>query len=380
MQQENIHPACILFPKTVNDVSTAVKTLSKSGKPGSCNFAIRSGGHTSWAGASNIDGGVTLDLRGLSNVDVKEDGTVVQVGTGATWDAVYKTLDPIGKGAAGGRVAGVGVGGLTVGGGISHFSPQYGWTCDTVRNFQVVLSDGKIVDANAKQNSDLFFALRGGGNNFGIVTRIDLETFELGLIWSGFFVSDNSHVQENVKEFVRLSAAKDYDEHASFMLSFGYGGSLVPTVVNTLVYTKPVENPPVYKKVLEFPALMSVSGIKNYTAASEELAGFVPGGTRSIYRTRTVVSTEPVLQAVYSIWEKALVTLNTIPGMGGSVALEPLPPVFYERHAAENALGLTNRKSAPLVVILLDIRWTNASDDKVVQSTCKKLMDDVSAH
>lgn len=106
-----MRPACILFPKTTQDVSEAVKILAKHTVKVSYEFAIRSGGHTSWAGASNIAGGVTLDLRELNSVDVSEDGRTVQVGAGASWDAVYRKLDPLGRSVAGGRVAGVGVGG-----------------------------------------------------------------------------------------------------------------------------------------------------------------------------------------------------------------------------------------------------------------------------
>lgn len=134
MQQQTIRPACVLFPETTKGVSEAVQILAKHTANGSCEFAIRSGGHTSWAGASNIAGGVTLDLRRLDSIDLSEGGKTVRVGSGATWDAIYRKLDPLGRSVAGGRVAGVGVGGLTLGGGISHLSPQHGWTCDTVRN------------------------------------------------------------------------------------------------------------------------------------------------------------------------------------------------------------------------------------------------------
>ncbi|KAJ4351430.1 uncharacterized protein N0V89_006772 [Didymosphaeria variabile] len=379
LQQETIRPACILFPRTVHEVSNAVQILSKNTAYGCCDFAIRSGGHTSWAGASNIAGGVTLDLRGLDSVDVKENGAMVQVGTGATWDAVYTKLDPLGRSVAGGRVAGVGVGGLTLGGGISHLSTLHGWTCDTVRNFQVVLSNGAIVDANADENADLFFALRGGGNNFGVVTRIDLNTYEQGPIWSGFSLSETTVLDANIKEFVRISTAKDYDQHASFMLSFAYVGPLGGSLLaNTLTYTKGVENPPIYERILALPTLMSSSGIKNITAASDDLAALVPHGASTQYRTRTIISTEPVLHAIHAIWEESLLTSGKISGISGSISFEPIPPVMYERHAADNALGLADRDGAALLVVLLDIRWDNASDDELVLSTCKSVMDDVS--
>lgn len=378
MQQQTLRPACILSPKTTKDVSEAVKILARHTVKGSSEFAIRSGGHTSWAGASNIAGGVTLDLRRLNGIDVNEDGKTVQVGVGASWDAVYRKLDPLGRSVAGGRVAGVGVGGLTLGGGISHLSPQHGWTCDTVRNYQVVLSDGAVVDANENQNEDLFFALRGGGNSFGIVTRVDLETFEQGLLWSASLVCDASVLDSNIEEFVRLSAGNEYDERASFLMSFAYVGSMgVPIIVNTLTYTEAVENPPIYQNFMKLPALQVTTGLKNMTALSLEGEAMVPKGARSLYRTGTIVSTEAMLQAVHSVWSDVVPAIRDVPGISWVLSFDPVPSSFYARHTASNALGLTGRDGAALLVLLLDARWSEATDDETVASTAERLFDDV---
>jgi len=137
-------------------------------------MAIRSGGHMWIPGASNADGGVTLDLRGLNTIEVRGAdaadsrstsdhpaspaslaATIVSVGVGATWDAVYAKLDPLGLSVAGGRVGGVGVGGLTLGGGLSFFGPRYGWTCDTVSAFEVVLASVGNNSIQFKSASDL---------------------------------------------------------------------------------------------------------------------------------------------------------------------------------------------------------------------------------
>lgn len=367
-----------MFPRNAEDVSDVVKLLAKDNSSGA--FAIRSGGHTSWAGASNIEGGITLDLRGLDSIEISNDSTLAKVGTGATWDAVYKKLDPVGRSVAGGRVAGVGVGGLTLGGGISHLSCRRGWTCDTVRNFQVVLSDGDIVDANAKENADLFFALRGGSNNFGIVTRIDLETFEQGLLWSASLAFGTSVLDADIKEFVRLSADKDFDEDASFLLSLAYIGSMKASlIVNTLVHAQPVENPPVYAGFMSLPNPMSVStGLKSMTTLSVETEQMVPKGVRSLFRTCTIVSTEAMLHAAHEAWSESVSTIANATGISWVLSFDPLPSKFYARHAEENALGLGNRNGTPLLVALLDVRWSEATDDDVITSAAKVLFDKVS--
>lgn len=270
--------------------------------------------------------------------------------------------------------------GLTLGGGISHLSPQHGWTCDTVRNYQVVLSDGSVVDANGNENEGLFFALRGGGNSFGIVTRIDLETFEQGLLWSASLVCDVSVLDSNIKEFVRLGAADAYDEHASFLLSFAYVGSMgVPIVVNMLTYTEGVENPPIYQNLMKLPALQVTTGLKDMTTLSLEGEAMVPKGGRSLYRTGTIVSTEAMLQAVHRVWCDVVPAIRNVPGIVWSLSSDPVPPLFYARHAASNALGLTGRDGAPLLVLLLDARWSEASDDETVVSTAEGLFDNVGA-
>lgn len=102
-----------------------------------CKFAVKSGGHAAFAGASNIEGGVTLDLRKLNQIVVSADKKQTAVGAGNVWYDVYTKLQPMGLTVIGGRVSAIGVGGLTLGGGISFFSNRYGWACDNVNNYQV---------------------------------------------------------------------------------------------------------------------------------------------------------------------------------------------------------------------------------------------------
>jgi FAD/FMN-containing dehydrogenase len=89
------------------------------------------------AGFANINGSITIDMTALSSLTISDDHTVVRVGSGATWLDIYTYLDPLGLSVAGGRNGLVGVGGLTLGGGISYFAPRVGWACDNVANFEV---------------------------------------------------------------------------------------------------------------------------------------------------------------------------------------------------------------------------------------------------
>lgn len=297
-QESQIQPLCVVSPATAEDVSTAVASLSTtaaslgivSDDERSCHFAVRSGGHAVFPGAANIASGVTIDLGALNSVEVSEDRTIAHIGVGATWGDVYSYMEPLGLSVAGGRAANVGVGGLTTGGGISYFSPRYGWTCDTVSNFQVVLADGSIVNTNAGSDGkssapslpDLLVALRGGSNNFGIVTRVDLEAFEQGPLWGGTAYYDLSTIDEQLIAFADINSANAYDEYASLITSFGFAAGRGAAIVDNIEYTKAEANPAVFKSLTEIPSLYSTVRISNLTDIAAEQGSFSPNGLRYV--------------------------------------------------------------------------------------------------
>jgi FAD/FMN-containing dehydrogenase len=133
VQQSSQRPTCRVTPNCADDVSSTLKIL----KANNCQFAVKSGGHASFAGASNIGGAVAIDLRNLNELIVSNDETQVSVGAGLVWSSVYMELDARNLSVIGGRSGAIGVGGLTLGGGISFFSGRYGWACDNVNNYEV---------------------------------------------------------------------------------------------------------------------------------------------------------------------------------------------------------------------------------------------------
>ncbi|EED23461.1 oxidoreductase, FAD-binding, putative [Talaromyces stipitatus ATCC 10500] len=359
-QEAAVQPACIVLPQTSLDVSEAVISLQKPENGQRCPFAIRSGGHTAWAGAANIADGVVIDLRNLNTIELSPDQSTVSVGVGASWDMVYALLDPLGLSVNGGRAAGVGVGGLCLGGGISYFSPRYGWTCDTVTNYQIVLADGSLVNANAQSNPDLFRALKGGNNNFGIVTQIELITFAQGDIWAATMYNDLSIVDDIIAEFVKINSPTAYDEYASLITSFGYSQARNMMVISSnLEYTKPVENPPVFEDYLALPTLQ-------------------PNGARSLSLVTTLLSTAPVIKAAYEAWKSSVPSIKNIPNIVFALALEPLPPIFYSRHASSNSMGLDDRADS-LIVALISATWITPDDDALVGTTAHSLLNSINA-
>ncbi|RYP17192.1 hypothetical protein DL767_010062 [Monosporascus sp. MG133] len=395
-QEATTYPACILSPKTVQEVSTAVRILTTTTtatdtpnsnpprRPLGCQFAVRSGGHSIVAGAANLPKGVTIDLSGLSSIQLLplpmsplSDTTppTVSVGVGSTWGLIYDFLDDLRLGANGARAAGVGVGGLTLGGGISYFGPRFGWTCDTVTNFEVVLANSTVVNANNRENPDLLWALRGGANNLGIVTRVALQTFPQGDLWGGQVITSFEMVGEQIAALAVFNDPERYDEFASLITTFAYSGDLdMQVVVNNMEYTKPVANPPVFHALTSMPALSSTLRIANITDLVMETEMGNPKGIRQGSATVTIYSSVPAIKATIGAWNASIASVRSIPGIVWGLGLDPLPPQLYMRHAESNALGLVERNESTLIVVHLTMSWSDATDDAAIDRAARQLI------
>jgi FAD/FMN-containing dehydrogenase len=162
-------PAWVLRPGSVEDVRAGVRFAASSGLA----LSVRGGGH-GFPGFGTNDGGVVIDLSQLGNVEILDSGRhLVRIGGGATWGQVAAALAPHGLAISSGDTKSVGVGGLTLAGGIGWKVRKHGLALDNVAAAKVVTANGEVVRASAAENPELFWALRGGGGNFGIVTAFD---------------------------------------------------------------------------------------------------------------------------------------------------------------------------------------------------------------
>ena len=138
---------------------------------------------------------------------------------------------------------------LTSVGGLSHFSGDLGLVCDTVLEYEIVLASGKVLEVTetASEHADLFHALRGGSNNFGIVTRFTFRTFRQGLLWAGMMLHPLETKDEQIQAFHDFCTSSSFDPHASLLQSFGLSAERGTGCVNSIVYTKAEPEPEVFK-------------------------------------------------------------------------------------------------------------------------------------
>ncbi|MFH9044977.1 FAD-binding oxidoreductase, partial [Streptomyces sp. NPDC017966] len=211
-------PAAVIRVRDQKDIADALAHARTSQVP----LTARSGGH-GISGRSTNDQGIVIDLAGLDAVEVVDARSgLVRVGAGARWGDVAATLAPHGLGLSSGDTGDVGVGGLATAGGIGLMSRLHGLTIDHMRAAELVLADGSLVHADADHDPDLFWAVRGAGANFGVVTAFEFQT-------------------EPVREVTVAVTVYDAADTTAFLTRWGAAGGAAPppgTTVQTHV-TRP---------------------------------------------------------------------------------------------------------------------------------------------
>lgn len=176
-------PLVVIRAGDEKDVAQAVTLARESGLP----LAVRSGGH-SFAGHSVVDGGIVLDLSPLRDLQINVEEHTVWAQTGLTAGEVTNAAAEHGLAIGFGDTGSVGIGGITLGGGAGFLSRKYGLTIDALLAAEVVTADGQLLYTDAETNPDLFWAIRGGGGNFGVATRFKYRLFDVDEVLGGFII------------------------------------------------------------------------------------------------------------------------------------------------------------------------------------------------
>jgi FAD binding domain/Berberine and berberine like len=198
-------PALFAFCRTVEDVQAAVRTARAHGLP----LSVRGGGHD-WAGRALRHDGLVVDLSRMRGVEVDPQARVAKVGGGATAIDLITAAAPHGLAAVTGTVGAVGMVGMTLGGGYGPLTSRYGLALDNLLEAKVVLADGQVVVANGFENAELFWALRGGGGNFGVVLSISVRLHPIGKLLAGLILFPWSEAETVLRGYAeKVASAPD---------------------------------------------------------------------------------------------------------------------------------------------------------------------------
>jgi len=400
-------PSCVVRPRDVEELSQAIKILKcefdrrtediSSDNDDRNIFATRSGGHSPVARASSIQGGALIDLGLFDEVSISHDERSVIIGSGCKWGDVYKALESKGLGVAGGRNAAVGVGGLSLGGGLSFFSPRFGFVCSNIIQYEIVLADGSVVQATAESHSDLWRALKGGANNFGVVSRFEVRAFPSPKLWSGFIYLHSSQAPKVLSSFhdfldrtLTGDEGKTYDDFAAGpIVCFTYLQQLgIQAVAVAITHTKLPKNDKKWPRCWQtsgFSKLWrfwSTCSVKSLAAASDEMSVLNPPGRRQEFATTTIKNDQPTLAVAHRAYRDAIgeIRKHNIQNMSWTLVLQPMLPE-WTRKGDSNVLGLSDGESTrALVNVSFTVNWKLSQDDSTVQRITRAAIEQIDAY
>ncbi|KAI0062516.1 FAD-binding domain-containing protein [Artomyces pyxidatus] len=349
--------ACSVEPGTPEDVAHILKVLASSRTP----FAVKGGGHTGNPGFSSTPG-VEISMSRFSEVTVNAATQTVEVGAGLGWDQVYAALDPQHVNVIGGRIPTVGVAGLTLGGGYTWKTNQYGLAIDNTVAYELVLPNGTIATIT-EADEDLWFGLRGGLNNFGIVTKFTFKSYPQTDVWGGLLEISAEYLEQFKAAFV--SYAAQTDKKASLVAAYeGTGTGAV--IVAEVFYDAPSPPAGIFDALLAIPTISGTAQTSSFASFIQSLSSINgPGGLRVYMHCAPVLEYTPtLLQAIFNettYWANHLANLD--PSAIVIAALEPLQPTAYS-HGSPSAYPPDRSRlwfpSNPAVM------WSNASLDQVM--------------
>ncbi|RYP31565.1 hypothetical protein DL767_005674 [Monosporascus sp. MG133] len=368
--ESDLSPSCIFLPRSKEEVAAFVRTIQPF--VGDVQFAIRAAGRQPLPGCANVQDGITVDLRSLKGIDI-QDG-YVQIAAGELWGSVYEQLEPHGLGVTGGKSTTCGIGGLATQGGLSFYSTREGFICDNVVNFEVVVASGEILNANGQENSDLWVALRGGGNNLGIVTRFDVRTFKQGPMYAGMVWYYKPSFPDQVAALVKELTSPDASVETHLMLSIAYaqvfnnGNDVV--CLNQLYYTQPLQDPPAlapFTHIQPQRAEMNTMKIQTLVQAATEQSNAGQSMIRCLYMNVSVKADVETLTTGGDIWCEELESVKDVAGLMCSYTLQPYAVSLLKNTIANggNVLGL-DPSNGPVVNVLLLTYWAEKRDDERV--------------
>ncbi|KAI9450556.1 FAD dependent oxidoreductase [Russula earlei] len=349
--------ACSVEPGNPEDLGVILRILGDTRTP----FAVKGGGHATNPGFSSTPG-VQIAMRLFDKITVNQTTSTVEIGAGLLWDDVYRALDGTGLNVVGGRVSGVGVAGFILGGGYSWKTSQFGLTIDTMDSYHLVLPDG-TVQIVTPANEDLWFGLRGGFNNFGIVTKFVLKAHPQGDVWGGFTITPGLHYADKVNAAIVKFQQEVTDKKAMVLPTYNTVSDK-PSVELLFFYDGPEPPAGIFDDFLAIPELQIIVGPTSFLEFFSILPSSDPfAGKRAYFSNVPVLEyTSTLLDAIVNetrFWGDKLAELDSHAAV--SYDIEPFDSGLFSHSNTPSAYPPD--RSRALLPTNLYFAWTSPTRD-----------------
>lgn len=333
------------------DVADVIASVN-FGRENNLLVAVRGGGHNA-GGLGLCDDGLAIDLSGLKFVRVDVANKTVRVGGGNVWGEVDHATHPFGLAVPAGIISTTGVGGLTLGGGVGHLTRKYGLTVDNLLEADLVLADGTFVTVNAEQNTDLFWAIRGGGGNFGIVTSFKFQAHDVKNVFGGptlWPIEKTEEIMEWYHEFLNNAP----DELNGFITTMIIPGAPFPEHLHNKQFCGIIWNyvgdmekaQEVFKPILAKNPLFEHVGEMPYPSIQTLFDGLMPTGMQWYWRADFFNELGPEIRAQHLKFGSNIPTplsqmhMYPISGAAGRVGKEETPWAYRDAKYAGVVVGV----------------------------------------
>ncbi|KAI5860495.1 FAD-binding domain-containing protein [Durotheca rogersii] len=379
-----LKPSCIIFPKDAAEVAAVVAALANTTEQ----FAVKSGGHNPNNYWSSVAGGPLISTRKLNQVILNTETGVARVGPGQRLDSIAAELQGTGWTFVGGRIGNTGVGGLVLGGGLSYMSAQYGWSASSVLEFEIVLANGTVATASESHHPDLFRALKGGGNNFGVVTAYVLQLYRQDDVVAGNLVfartpGTDARLLRAVRDFTEHNA----DDRAAIIVTAERGNiDLLDAWILFLFYDGPVVPPGTFDNFTAAGPLLNTLKVQSYAHLMGTSNWVVVRGSVVTIATETVplppaASVDRVLGGLHAHWRDVSGTTLLVPGIIASIAWQPFPKRIARAARARSADLIDTDDTVDRLIVEMNYSFLLPSDydriDQAIQRTYGGMRDRV---
>ncbi len=353
------YPVAVVRCASTSDVVAAVSFARERGLL----LAVRCGAHST-PGYSTCDGGIVVDLRSMNGVQVDPDARTARVQGGAVWAELDAATQEHGLAVTGGRVSDTGVGGLALGSGSGWLERMYGFTCESLISAEVVTAAGEVVTASATENADLFWGLRGGGGNFGVVTEFEFGLHPVGpIMTAGLLAWPRAQAGEVIRFYRDFMAQAPDEVGGGVALLTAPPEPFVPAELQGqpvvgVIYCyigPPAEGEEVARPLREFgsPAVDLVQPMP-YVALQSMLDGGMPHGIHEYFKVDWLGSLAD--EAIATVVAQA----EQLPAPFGQLILAPMGGAVSRSGAKDMALSVPD---APWLYFCLSM-WMDPAEDE----------------